>query len=428
MQCGKCAERLKGKGAVTAICKICFGDDQLLDSVGVRAASGSSTNNEFHCRPCAIFVKRLLDEQLIDTVGGMEPRDVLKTVARSSPWFLTLRRAEPDMLLTALNKLKRRTDFNATSTELANGLAARDALPALLLQSFSSGSADPLCQRALETYVTSKCPSIKYKQLPLAEHGGSMDKARRHFTDQSSNPDQLVAALAMERLFLCNWVEKQCTPVPKRGAKYSLGVPEAPYEATEWLRCIFKSLSLRIKSVAARDTAANILIKTWYMDHLTVARNMMSSRVVQSAASALHAPLHQSTSSQGELPAPKRAKNDNATVKGKGKSGNTPRKQVEVFAPQGPMDYKKLPAVLKPFLKPNLNVAQANNALKDASIKYRDELYSVFRPFCRNCWAAGRGWVAHSLQSCRQAGASCSLDCPKCGAGHLHWAEQCPKK
>ena len=232
MQCLKCADRLKNKGIITAICKSCFDDDQLLDAVGVRAASGSASSDAFHCRPCAIFVKRALDEQLIDSVGGMQPRDILKTVAQTAPWFLTLRRAEPDKLLSALNKLKRRTDFNATSTELANGLAARDALPALLLHSFSSGSSDPLCQRALETYVTSKCPSIKFKTLLLAEHGGSMDKARRHFTDQSVNPDPLVAALAMERLFLWNWVEKQCTPVPKRGAKYALGVPEAPYEAT----------------------------------------------------------------------------------------------------------------------------------------------------------------------------------------------------
>ena len=86
MQCGKCAERLKGKGTVTAICKICFGDDQLLDSVGVRAASVSSTNNEFHCRPCAIFVKRLLDEQLIDTVGG----DGASRRAENGGAFITL--------------------------------------------------------------------------------------------------------------------------------------------------------------------------------------------------------------------------------------------------------------------------------------------------------------------------------------------------
>ena len=430
VQCLQCKDRLKDKGVISAICQVCFDDDTLLETVGIRAASGSASPAGFHCRPCALFVKRLQDEQLINTVGGMEPREILKTVAHTAPWFLTLRRAEPDKLLSALNKLKRRTDFNATSTELANGLAARDALPALLLHSFSSGSSDPLCQRALETYVTSKCPSIKFKTLLLAEYGGSMDKARRHFTDQSVNPDPLVAALAMERLFLCNWVEKQCTPVPKRGAKYALGVPDAPYEAAEWLRCIFRSLSLRIKSAAARDTAANILVKTWYMDHLAIAHNMMSARVVQSAAAALHAPLHLGPVGSGDQPVAKRAKTDKPPAKGKGlgKVGKPSPASFEWNVPQGNMDHKKLPAALKAYLKPNLSVAQANAALKEAGVQHKIELYHVFKPFCRNCWAGGRGWVPHSLASCRQSGTACSLDCPKCGPGNYHWAESCPKK
>ena len=255
-----------------------------------------------------------------------------------------------------------------------------------------------------------------------------MDKARRHFTDQSVNPDPLVAALAMERLFLCNWVEKQCTPVPKRGAKYALGVPEAPYEATEWLRCIFRSLSLRIKSVAARDTAANILVKTWYMDHLAVAHNMMSARVVQSAAAALHAPVQSSVAVHVDQPMPKRAKIDKTPAKGKGKGGNTTRKPEEWNAPQGTMDFKKLPAVLKQHLKPNLSVIQANAALKEAAVHHKNELYSVFRIYCRNCWAGGRGWISHSLSTCRQSGSACSLECPKCGSGQFHWAESCNKK
>ena len=105
VQCLKCADRLKNKGTITAVCKVCFDDDQMLDAVGVRAASGSASSDAFHCRPRAIFVKRAQDEQLIDTVGGMQPRDILKTVAQTAPWFLTLRRAEPDKLLSALNKL-----------------------------------------------------------------------------------------------------------------------------------------------------------------------------------------------------------------------------------------------------------------------------------------------------------------------------------
>ena len=78
--------------------------------------------------------------------------------------------------------------------------------------------------------MTAKCPSVKYKQLLLAEYGGSIDKARRHFTDQANNPDNIVAALAKERLFLCDWVEKRNTPAQKRSSRMALGIPDAPYE------------------------------------------------------------------------------------------------------------------------------------------------------------------------------------------------------
>ena len=109
-------------------------------------------------------------------------------------------------------------------------------------------------------------------------------------------------------------------------------------------------------------------------------------QVVQSAASAWQVPLLQSTSPQIEPPAPKRAKLDKSLAKGKSKVGNNARKQDDAFAPHGPMDYKKLPAVLKPFLKPNLNVAQANIALHDAATKHKEELYT-------HSWSRTRGLV-----------------------------------
>ena len=89
-------------------------------------------------------------------MGGPTPLEVMKTVASSAPWFIVLQCATAEEKQTALNKLKRRTDFSATATELADGLASREVLPALLLQSMSSGPSNPLAQRALETYVTSK--------------------------------------------------------------------------------------------------------------------------------------------------------------------------------------------------------------------------------------------------------------------------------
>ena len=84
-----------------------------------------------------------------------------------------------------------------------------------------------------------------------------------------------------------DWITKQSTPPQKKSARHSLGVPDAPYEATEWLYCTYKTLSIKIKCTAARNEAATLLIKNWYMGTLVVARNVMSKRVVRSAAAAL---------------------------------------------------------------------------------------------------------------------------------------------
>ena len=96
-------------------------------------------------------------------------------------------------------KVKRRLDFTATAQELANNLSSADTMAALMMQNLTAGSSNPLAQKAMDAYVSSKCPSIKYKQLFLPEHGGSLDKARRHFAELRSSPDALVAALAWER-------------------------------------------------------------------------------------------------------------------------------------------------------------------------------------------------------------------------------------
>lgn len=264
VHCSNCKIRMNDKGVITAICQACRADEAALDAVGKLVATNSTTE-EFQCRPCVIFIKRKQDEELVRAVGGPNPMEVLKTVANTAPWFIVLQRATPKQKLQALNKLKRRTDFSSTAMELADGLAARDVMPAMLLQQVSGTSPNPLAQEALETYVTSKCPSIKFKQLLLAEYGGSIDKARRHFNEQAANPDLLVSALAQERLFLCSWIEKRNTPAQKRSERLALGVPDAPYEATVWLRCLFRSLSLQIKSAAARNEEANMFSEcgTW---------------------------------------------------------------------------------------------------------------------------------------------------------------------
>ena len=76
-----------------------------------------------------------------------------------------------------------------------------------------------------------------------------------------------------------------------------------------------------------------------------------------------------------------------------------------------------MPDNLKPFIRPGLNVTQANKALRDAFQADKNALYAIFFHWCQNCWAAGEGWVGHSLAACRQAGDPCTLQCPQCGNG-----------
>ena len=177
---------------------------------------------------------------------------------------------------------------------------------------------DPLRKRAMDAFVASKCPSVKYKNLLLPERGGSLDKARRHFQEQMGNPDKLVAALAAERDFLCDYVEKQVTPPQKKGHKHSLPALNMPVHGLIWLRFIFKSLSQRIKRAAARNEAATLLVKSWYADHLAVAYSMVQDYFVCTAAAALRQPARSTGTPDVEVNQAKRAKVD-LTGKGKGR-------------------------------------------------------------------------------------------------------------
>ena len=170
----------------------------------------------------------------------------------------------------------------------------------------------------MDAFVASKCPSVKYKDLLLPERGGSLEKARRHLQEQMGNPDKVVAALAAERDFLCEYVEKQVTPPQKKGSKHSLAALEIPAHGLVWLRFIFKSLSQRIKRAAARNDAANLLVKCWYSDHLMVAHSMVQQYFVRTAAASVRQPQVLHAPAAVDNQSNKRAKTDNGT-KGRGK-------------------------------------------------------------------------------------------------------------
>ena len=167
---------------------------------------------------------------------------------------------------------------------------------------------------------------------------------------------------------------------------------------------------------------------------------MMNKRVVSSAAASV-LPLMQASSNSSssrasplaltytQNPGPaKRAKTDVAPHKGRGKGKMSKAENNLDEKYQNNMNYKRVPEHLRQFLKPGLNLVQANAALRDAINKDKLETYAIFKWHCRNCWAAGKGWVAHTLSACRQAGTTCALECPICRTGQCHWAEQCPKK
>ena len=429
LQCPTCTSRLSNKGVSAAICPKCLADGSILEAVGKIQSGSSSGSPAFLCMPCVIYNKRREEEQLLAAVGGPSPTDVLKTIAKSAPWYLTIRQASDEEKLNALTKLKRRLDFTSTSRELANGLANYDPMSALLLQNLASSGSNPICMQAMDAFVASKCPSVKYKDLLLPERGGSLEKARRHFQEQLGNPDKLVAALASERDFLCEYVEKQVTPPQKKGAKHSLAALEIPAHGLVWLRFIFKSLSQRIKRAAARNDAANLLVKCWYADHLMVAHSMVQQYFVQTAASSVRHPLPLPSHMTGDVQSNKRAKLDNNT-KGRGKQ--TPA--LPKYKPMGQDKPNKdslaagsIPSSIKRLLKDNLTVAQANSAMRAAFDLDKKASYLVFSMFCKNCYAAGRGWVQHKLSVCRKSH-PCSLECSKCNNGSIHWLEECPRK
>ena len=153
----------------------------------------------------------------------MEPREILKTVAHTAPWFLTLRRAEPDKLLSALNTLKRRTDFHATSTELATGLASRNALSRTCYV-HSRPAAPVRC--ASGHWKPSSRASVHPSSLPtlrLSEYGGSIDKARQQRHRPVGEPRPSSCSASDGEVVALQLGEMQCTPVPERGAEMRPG-------------------------------------------------------------------------------------------------------------------------------------------------------------------------------------------------------------
>jgi hypothetical protein len=349
-------------------------------------------------------------------------------VAKSCPWFLTLAAATHDAKLSAHFKIKRRLDFTSSSREIADSLANNDATASLLMQNCAQASAHPAMKatmdRAMEAFVASKCPALKYKELLLPELGGGLDRARRHFGELKLSPEPLVAALASERDFLCEFIERQYTPVQKRGDRGKCAtVNDVPEHALVMLRFMMKSLSVRLKKAAARDEPALMLVRAWYVDHMIFAETHMqehlgSKRKQETSSAApwftggpvkatrLAQPV---TNSSGHRNAQVVVKEEFSDVEGK--NGGEAR----------------VPEAIARYLKDGLRGREAGQAFKDAQEVNRGATLQFFGVFCKNCFLAGKGLVHHRLKDCQAAGNRCVVPCAKC-PGQQHWAENCPKK
>ena len=290
-------------------------------------------------------------------------------------------------------------------------------MAAIVLSAVSAAHGNPLCAKAVDAFVNAKCPAIKYKQLLLPEHGGSFDRAKRHFSDLKASTDPIVAALAAERDFLCSYIEHQYTAPPKKAARNL--IPEIPYHALVQLRFIFKSLSIRIKKATARNEAELVLARSWYSDHMIIAQSFVQQRFVEQAALVM----------RGPTPTFVPQNQDNKRRKTQQASLPAPTQPPAFSAPPatqtsgGPID---IPKQVRHIIKPGLSAAAAQQAIAKHEKQHEAAFKLVFSRICRNCFAAGKGLVDHKINECRKFGNPCVLNCPRCQAGK-HWIGDCPK-
>ena len=109
------------------------------------------------------------------------------------------------------------------------------------------------------------------------------------------NPDPLVAALAAERDFLCQYIERQSSPPPKHNCKSYASSLDPPTHSLVLLRFLFKTLSQRLKKNSARIDADLLLVRAWYSDSMLIAHSFVQQYFLEQAAKAWSLAPSQST-------------------------------------------------------------------------------------------------------------------------------------
>lgn len=426
LQCQTCSDRLKGNGTSQALCVTCIGNpDELM-------MFGNKSGDAFICNPCVKFVERKKQEELFQTLKGPSSEKILRTVSSKFPWALTIAQASPDELLDALQTCKRKLSGCRTVSALADNLANSNSHAALLLQNLGEngsggvGSNASLVARTLRTFVKNQCPSVKYKSL-LLPPTGSIHKATRHFQDMLKVEDSLVAALAQERIFLCEWAESTFRPTLSEKQRRKSETPELPEFALRILRCTLKSLSTKIKNAASKDDDAEMMVKAWYADHINWATTWALME---------HSPAPPTQQMQQHQERPKKQvlaitahgepRQPEFPPKGSGKRGKSnggDKGNLEQLA-KVPRFEQPSPMITTSFDVNSIEKFGGNEAIAKTFQADYEKARVFWRDNCRNCYLAGKGFVKHNLYECQKIGNKCLLKCTKCKTG-IHWINEC---
>ena len=247
-----------------------------------------------------------------------------------------------------------------------------------------------------------------------------------------NSQDKVVRALAAERDFLCNFVERQFTPVPKRGQPR--GHVEVPRNALYMLRNTFKSLSHRIKKASARNDNDLALIRAWYGDHLIVANTWCQQELADATLSLVTndagpSPRALPPRPSGEAPPqPKRqrAQKERKSPITHSAASMVPPTNTEMITLKSTTDKKfEVPKYAATWFTPGVDNRKAFSIFKANASKGGLAFRMAFKEICRNCWFAGRVPVSHSIKNCRSLGNPCSMPCPRCGS--QHWVSDCKR-
>ena len=436
LQCSSCSTRLNNVGTRQALCKPCVSKPEEVSSFGSALVDPDDSSDiiGFVCSPCSRYIKRKQQEKVFETLKGPSAESILRTISGRFPWAIEIQQASSSDLLEALQFCKRKLSGMRTIEALAENLANENTHAALLLQHMGAsvtGNNDSIANKALKTFVKNQCPAVKYKTL-LLPPTGSLLKAQRHFSDMLKVEDSLVVALANERLFLCSYFENQYLPLQSEQQRKKGITPDVPDFALHLLRATLKSLSTGIKASARKDSESDILVKTFYQDHITWASNwatMSMLKPVENLKSG-YTPTH-FQQGKGNGKGAKDWGKDFSKERSfrrddKPNYSQEPQSKAPRFsAPSASMKVQVQPgheALLK-------HLQQASNHQQAISLGFNNfpESGKFWQEWCRNCYSGGKGLLKHSLPECQKLKNECFIRCIKCKQGN-HWASECPMK